>query len=125
MIIGASGLHLLVSGNPRPAQLGDFGIDGRPGPYPADEVPEVYNETFGGLQAISSLGLFFLGLTDWRMNWGAHGRGCPSVLRRCYGVVLPFALAPSAMTIFHGCDSGDLCWRLNDDQRRDHGQRVR
>ena len=61
VIIGASGLHLLVPPETH-AQLSPAfsGLVASLAHIPADEVPEIYNETFGGLQAISSLGLFSL-----------------------------------------------------------------
>ena len=105
VIIGASGLHLLVPPETH-AQLSSAfsGLVASLAHIPADEVPEIYNETFGGLQAISSLGLFSLlfltGLESELEELMAVGAQAFSVA--VVGVVLPFALGTlGLMTIFH------------------------
>ena len=105
VIIGASGLHLLVPPETH-VQLSSFFGDvvGGLAHIPADEVPDIYNETFGALQAVSNLGLFSLlfltGLESELEELIAVGAQAFSVA--VVGVVLPFALGTlGLMGIFH------------------------
>tara|TARA_B100002051_G_scaffold46741_1_gene41441 strand:+ start:357 stop:1733 length:1377 start_codon:yes stop_codon:yes gene_type:complete len=105
VIIGASGLHLLVPPETQ-VQLSSFFGDvvGGLAHIPADEVPDIYNETFGALQAVSNLGLFSLlfltGLESELEELIAVGAQAFSVA--VVGVVLPFALGTlGLMGIFH------------------------
>ena len=71
---------------------------------PPDEIPEIYNESFGALQAVSNLGLFSLlfltGLESELEELIAVGAQAFSVA--VVGVVLPFALGTlGLMGIFH------------------------
>ena len=61
VIIGASGLHLLVPPDTQ-VQLSGLFSDAVASlaRIPADEVPEIYNETFGALEFVSTLGLYSL-----------------------------------------------------------------
>ena len=105
VIIGASGLHLLVPPESQ-VQLSGFFTDVISGlaHVPADEVPGIYNETFGALQSVSTLGLYSLlfitGLESELEELMAVGVQAFSVA--VAGVVLPFALGTlGLMAIFH------------------------
>ncbi len=105
VIIGASGLHLLVPPETQ-VQLSNVfsNVVGGIAHIPADEIPEIYNESFGALQAVSNLGLFSLlfltGLESELEELIAVGAQAFSVA--VVGVVLPFALGTlGLMGIFH------------------------
>ena len=61
VIIGASGLHLLVPPESQ-VELSGFFADVVSGlaQIPAEDVPGIYNETFGALESVSTLGLYSL-----------------------------------------------------------------
>ena len=105
VIIGASGLHLLVPPETQVQLSGVFSnVVGGIAHIPADEIPEIYNESFGALQAVSSLGLlsllFLTGLESELEELIAVGAQAFSVA--VVGVVLPFALGTlGLMWIFH------------------------
>ena len=105
VIIGASGLHLLVPPETQVQISGVFSdVVGGIAHIPADEIPEIYNESFGALQAVSNLGLFSLlfltGLESELEELIAVGAQAFSVA--VVGVVLPFALGTlGLMGIFH------------------------
>ncbi len=105
VIIGASGLHLLVPPETQVQISGVFSdLVGGIAHIPADEIPEIYNESFGALQAVSNLGLFSLlfltGLESELEELIAVGAQAFSVA--VVGVVLPFALGTlGLMGIFH------------------------
>ena len=105
VIIGASGLHLLVPPETQVQLSGVFSnLVGGIAHIPADEIPEIYNESFGALQAVSNLGLFSLlfltGLESELEELIAVGAQAFSVA--VVGVVLPFALGTlGLMGIFH------------------------
>ena len=105
VIIGASGLHLLVPPETQVQLSGVFSnVVGGIAHIPADEIPEIYNESFGALQAVSNLGLFSLlfltGLESELEELIAVGAQAFSVA--VVGVVLPFALGTlGLMGIFH------------------------
>ena len=105
VIIGASGLHLLVPPESQ-VQLSGFFADvvSFLAHVPADEVPGIYNETFGALESVSTLGLYSLlfitGLESELEELMAVGAQAFSVA--VVGVVLPFALGTlGLMAIFH------------------------
>ncbi|QNI49917.1 MAG: cation:proton antiporter [Synechococcus sp. YX04-3] len=105
VIIGASGLHLLVPPETQVQLSGVFSnVVGGIAHIPPDEIPEIYNESFGALQAVSNLGLFSLlfltGLESELEELIAVGAQAFSVA--VVGVVLPFALGTlGLMGIFH------------------------
>ena len=105
VIIGASGLHLLVPPETQIQLSGVFSnVVGGLAHIPPDEIPEIYNESFGALQAVSNLGLFSLlfltGLESELEELIAVGAQAFSVA--VVGVVLPFALGTlGLMGIFH------------------------
>ena len=105
VIIGASGLHLLVPPETQVQLSGVFAdLVGGLAHIPADEIPEIYNETFESLHAVSNLGLFSLlfltGLESELEELIAVGAQAFSVA--VVGVVLPFALGTlGLMGIFH------------------------
>ena len=105
VIIGASGLHLLVPPETQVQLSGVFSnVVGGIAHIPPDEIPEIYNESFGALQAVSNLGLFSLlfltGLESELEELIAVGAQAFSVA--VVGVVLPFALGTLGWRgIFH------------------------
>ena len=105
VIIGASGLHLLVPPDTQVQLSGAFAdVVAGLAHIPPDEIPEVYNETFGALHAVSNLGLYSLlfltGLESELDELMAVGAQAFSVA--VVGVVLPFALGTfGLMALFH------------------------
>jgi Kef-type K+ transport system membrane component KefB len=105
VIIGASGLHLLVppeTGVQLSAMFSDV-VAGL-AHIPAEEIPELYEESFGALESVSTLGLYSLlfltGLESELEELMAVGVQAFSVA--VVGVVLPFALGTfGLMAIFH------------------------
>ena len=105
VIIGASGLHLLVPPETQ-VQLSGFFAEAVAGiaHVPADEIPLLYNESFGALQSVATLGLYSLlfitGLESELEELMAVGAQAFSVA--VVGVVLPFALGTlGLMAVFH------------------------
>jgi len=105
VIIGASGLHLLVPPETQVQLSGAFS-DAVAGlaHIPPNEIPDIYNETFGALHAVSNLGLYSLlfltGLESELDELMAVGAQAFSVA--VVGVVLPFALGTlGLMALFH------------------------
>ena len=105
VIIGASGLHLLVPPETQVQLSGAFAdvVSGL-AHIPPDKIPEIYNETFGALHAVSNLGLYSLlfltGLESELDELMAVGAQAFSVA--VVGVVLPFALGTfGLMALFH------------------------
>ena len=105
VIIGASGLHLLVppeTGVQLSAAFAD--VVSSLAHIPADEIPNLYDESFGALQSVSTLGLYSLlfltGLESELEELMAVGVQAFSVA--VVGVVLPFVLGTiGLMAIFH------------------------
>ncbi|MGC6482643.1 MAG: cation:proton antiporter [Synechococcus sp.] len=105
VIIGASGLHLLVPPETH-AHLSDTfnQVIGGLASIPPDAIPEIYNETFPSLQAVATLGLYALlfltGLESELDELVAVGAQALTVA--VAGVVLPFALGTAGlMMLFH------------------------
>tara|TARA_B100002051_G_scaffold273822_1_gene313453 strand:+ start:1463 stop:2845 length:1383 start_codon:yes stop_codon:yes gene_type:complete len=105
VIIGASGLHLLVPPETGVHLSGVFS-DAVAGlaHIPADEVSSLYNESFTALQSVSTLGLYSLlfltGLESELEELMAVGVQAFSVA--VVGVILPFVLGTlGLMAIFH------------------------
>ena len=105
VIIGASGLHLLVPPETQVQLSGAFSdVVAGLAHIPPDTIPEIYNETFGALHAVSNLGLYSLlfltGLESELDELMAVGAQAFSVA--VVGVVLPFALGTfGLMALFH------------------------
>ena len=105
VIIGASGLHLLVPPETQVQLSGAFSdVVAGLAHIPPTEIPEIYNETFGALHAVSNLGLYSLlfltGLESELDELMAVGAQAFSVA--VVGVVLPFALGTlGLMALFH------------------------
>ena len=105
VIIGASGLHLLVppeTGVQLSAAFSD--LVGALAHIPPDQIPSLYDESFGALQSVSTLGLYSLlfltGLESELEELMAVGVQAFSVA--VVGVVLPFVLGTvGLMAIFH------------------------
>ena len=105
VIIGASGLHLLVPPDTH-AQLSEGFVTLVSGlaSIPPDSVAEIYNESFPSLQAVAQLGLyallFLVGLETELEELVAVGAQAFTVA--VAGVVLPFALGTwGLMALFH------------------------
>jgi Kef-type K+ transport system membrane component KefB len=105
VIIGASGLHLLVPPETQ-AQLssGFVSLISGLAAIPPETIPEIYNETFPSLQAVATLGLYALlfltGLESELDELVAVGGQAFTVA--VAGVVLPFALGTfGLMSLFH------------------------
>ena len=105
VLIGASGLHLLVPPETQVQLSGAFSeVVAGLSHVPVEEIPVLYNESFGALQAVATLGLYSLlfltGLESELEELMAVGAQAFSVA--VVGVVLP---SPSAtlglMAIFH------------------------
>ena len=105
VLIGASGLHLLVPPDTQVELSHAFsGVVSDLAHIPPEEVSPIYNETFGALQSVSNLGLFSLlfltGLESELEELMAVGAQAFSVA--VVGVVLPFALGTfGLMALFH------------------------
>ena len=105
VIIGASGLHLLVPPETQVQLSGAFSdVIAGMAHIPAEEVSVLYNESFGALQSVATLGLYSLlfltGLESELDELMAVGKQAFSVA--VVGVVLPFALGTlGLMSIFH------------------------
>ena len=105
VIIGASGLHLLVPPETQ-VQLSSVFANAVGGlaHVPPDEISTIYNEGFGSLRSVSNLGLYSLlfltGLESELDELMAVGAQAFSVA--VAGVVLPFALGTfGLMALFH------------------------
>ena len=105
VIIGASGLHLLVPPDTH-AQLSEGLVTLVSGlaSIPPDSVAEIYNESFPSLEAVAELGLyallFLVGLETELEELVAVGAQAFTVA--VAGVVLPFALGTwGLMALFH------------------------
>ena len=105
VIIGASGLHLLVPPDTH-AQLSEGLVTLVSGlaSIPPDSVAEIYNESFPSLQAVAQIGLYALlfltGLESELEELVAVGGQAFTVA--VAGVVLPFALGTwGLMALFH------------------------
>jgi Kef-type K+ transport system membrane component KefB len=105
VIIGASGLHLLVPPDTQ-TQISQSFVSLISGlaAIPPDTIPEIYNETFPSLQAVATLGLYALlfltGLESELDELVAVGGQAFTVA--VAGVVLPFALGTfGLMSLFH------------------------
>ena len=99
VIIGASGLHLLVPPETQVQLSGAFtNALGGLAHVPPEEIGLIYNESFGSLRSVSNLGLYSLlfltGLESELDELMAVGAQAFSVA--VAGVVLPFALGTSA-----------------------------
>mgnify|MGYP001348487961 FL=1 len=95
VIIGASGLHLLVPPETQVQLSGAFAdVIAAIAHIPAAEVSGLYNESFGALQSVATLGLYSLlfltGLESQLDELMDVGKQAFSVA--VLGVVLPFAL---------------------------------
>ena len=105
VIIGASGLHLLVPPETQVQLSGVFAnAVGGLAHVPPDEISTIYNEGFGSLRSVSNLGLYSLlfltGLESELDELMAVGAQAFSVA--VAGVVLPFALGTfGLMALFH------------------------
>ena len=105
VIIGASGLHLLVPPETQVQLSGAFSNAlGGLAHVPPEEIGLIYNESFGSLRSISNLGLYSLlfltGLESELDELMAVGAQAFSVA--VVGVVLPFALGTfGLMALFH------------------------
>ena len=105
VIIGASGLHLLVPPETQVQLSGVFSNAlGGLAHVPPEEIGLIYNESFGSLRSISNLGLYSLlfltGLESELDELMAVGAQAFSVA--VVGVVLPFALGTfGLMALFH------------------------
>ena len=105
VIIGASGLHLLVPPETQVQLSGVFAnAVGALAHIPPDEIASIYNEGFGSLRSVSNLGLYSLlfltGLESELDELMAVGAQAFSVA--VVGVVLPFALGTfGLMALFH------------------------
>ncbi|BEV35525.1 cation:proton antiporter [Synechococcus sp. M16CYN] len=105
VVVGASGLHLLVPPETQVQLSGAFtDVIAKLAHVPADAVPSLYNDSFGALQSVATLGLYSLlfltGLESELDELMAVGKQAFSVA--VVGVVLPFALGTfGLMTIFH------------------------
>ena len=105
VIIGASGLHLLVPPETQVQLSGAFSNAlGELAHVPPEEIGLIYNESFGSLRSISNLGLYSLlfltGLESELDELMAVGAQAFSVA--VVGVVLPFALGTfGLMALFH------------------------
>ena len=105
VIIGASGLHLLVPPETQVELSGAFAdVIAAMAHIPAAEVSGLYNESFGALQSVATLGLYSLlfltGLESELDELMAVGKQAFSVA--VVGVVLPFALGTlGLMGVFH------------------------
>ena len=105
VIIGASGLHLLVPPETH-VQLSEAFTNAMGGlaNVPPEEIGLIYNESFGSLRSVSNLGLYSLlfltGLESELDELMAVGAQAFSVA--VVGVVLPFALGTfGLMALFH------------------------
>ena len=105
VIIGASGLHLLVPPETQ-VELSDAFANavGALAHVPPEDVSSIYNEGFGSLRSVSNLGLYSLlfltGLESELDELMAVGAQALSVA--VAGVVLPFALGTfGLMALFH------------------------
>ena len=105
VIIGASGLHLLVPPETQ-AHLSDgfSNLIAGLAAIPPETIPDIYNETFPSLQSVATLGLYALlfltGLESELDELVAVGGQAFTVA--VAGVVLPFALGTAGlMAIFH------------------------
>ena len=105
VIIGASGLHLLVPPETQVQLSGAFtNALGGLAHVPPEEIGLIYNESFGSLRSVSNLGLYSLlfltGLESELDELMAVGAQAFSVA--VVGVVLPFALGTfGLMALFH------------------------
>jgi Kef-type K+ transport system membrane component KefB len=105
VIIGASGLHLLVPPETQVELSGAFAdVIAAMAHIPAAEVSGLYNESFGALQSVATLGLYSLlfltGLESELDELMAVGKQAFSVA--VVGVVLPFSLGTlGLMGVFH------------------------
>ena len=105
VIIGASGMHLLVPPETQVQLSGVFAnAVGGLAHVPPDEISSIYNEGFGSLRSVSNLGLYSLlfltGLESELDELMAVGAQALSVA--VAGVVLPFALGTfGLMALFH------------------------
>ena len=105
VIIGASGLHLLVPPETQVQLSGVFtNALGGLAHVPPEEIGLIYNESFGSLRSVSNLGLYSLlfltGLESELDELMAVGAQAFSVA--VVGVVLPFALGTfGLMALFH------------------------
>ena len=105
VIIGASGLHLLVPPETQVQLSGAFSnVLGGMAHVPPEEIGLIYNESFGSLRSVSNLGLYSLlfltGLESELDELMAVGAQAFSVA--VVGVVLPFALGTfGLMALFH------------------------
>ena len=105
VIIGASGLHLLVPPETQVQLSGAFSnVLGGLVHVPPEEIGLIYNESFGSLRSVSNLGLYSLlfltGLESELDELMAVGAQAFSVA--VVGVVLPFALGTfGLMALFH------------------------
>ena len=107
VIIGASGLHLVV---PPETQVhlseGFNALIAGLASIPPESIPEIYNETFPSLQAVATLGLYALlfltGLESELDELVAVGGQAFTVA--VAGVVLPFALGTAGLMVFFDVD---------------------
>ena len=105
VIIGASGLHLIVPPETQAAvSQGLLGLLGSLADVPPDAVGELYAESFPSLQTVATLGLFALlfltGLESELDELVAVGAQATTVA--VAGVALPFALGTAGlMALFH------------------------
>ena len=105
VIIGASGLHLIVPPETQAAvSQGLLQLLGSLADVPTDVVGELYAESFPSLQTVATLGLFALlfltGLESELDELVAVGAQATTVA--VAGVALPFALGTAGlMTLFH------------------------